>query len=282
MAPVYFNGVDVTKAYLNGRPVFLSFPGLGFDPDAQAYITAVEEADGQALEAGVRTAINDFVVGCKADGIWNAIKASAILAGARTLNGALVPLVGTAPTNFNFVSGDYNRKTGLRGDRTSKYLNSGRNNNADPQNNAHQSVWVSQAPTSGTATGFIGAEAADPGSSQITCGSSSPHPIEFRHRNGLSPISRGTFAQTGFIGQTRDNAANFVNRLGGVNQTSTAASGAPTAIPVLVFARNSNTSVPGLFSDARLSFYSIGESLNLAQLDTRVTNLTNAINAAIP
>jgi hypothetical protein len=26
MAPVYFNGVDVTKAYLNGRPVFLNLP----------------------------------------------------------------------------------------------------------------------------------------------------------------------------------------------------------------------------------------------------------------
>jgi hypothetical protein len=72
--------------------------GVAYDADAQAYITAVETADGQALETGVRDAINAFVVGCKADGIWNAIKASCILAGARTLTGALVPLVGTAPT----------------------------------------------------------------------------------------------------------------------------------------------------------------------------------------
>jgi hypothetical protein len=95
-----------------------------FDADAQAYITAVETADRQALEAGVRTAINDFVVGCKADGIWDAIKASCIMAGARTLTGALVPLKGTAPTNYNFVPGDYNRKTGLVGDGSSKNLNS--------------------------------------------------------------------------------------------------------------------------------------------------------------
>jgi hypothetical protein len=103
------------------------------DPDAGAYIAAVEAADGQLLEFGVGKAINDFVVGCKQDKIWDAIKASCILAGARTLNGALVPLAGTAPTNFNFVSGDYNRKTGLVGDGSSKYLNSNRNNNADPQ-----------------------------------------------------------------------------------------------------------------------------------------------------
>ena len=75
-----------------------------YDTDAGNYIQAVEAADGQALEAATRQAINNFVVGCKQDGIWSAIKASCILAGARTLNGALVPLVGTAPTNNNFVS----------------------------------------------------------------------------------------------------------------------------------------------------------------------------------
>jgi len=43
------------------------------DPDAAAYITAVETADGQALEEKVKIAIDNFVLGCKADGIWSAI-----------------------------------------------------------------------------------------------------------------------------------------------------------------------------------------------------------------
>jgi hypothetical protein len=115
---------------------WLITPTFSFDADAQTYITAVETADGQALETATRYAINNFVIGCKQDGIWSAIKASCILAGARTLSGALVPLVGTAPTNFNFVSGDYNRKTGLVGDKSTKYLDSNRNNNADPQNSS--------------------------------------------------------------------------------------------------------------------------------------------------
>ncbi len=97
------------------------FSGLT-DADAIAYVAAVEAADGQALEFGVGKAINDFVVGCKLDGTWSAIKASCILAGARTLNGALVPLAGTAPTNNNFVSGDYNRKTGVGGQWEYKVL----------------------------------------------------------------------------------------------------------------------------------------------------------------
>ena len=79
------------------------------DPDALAYLAEVERIDGQALESGTRNAVIAFVTGCKADGIWTAIKASCILSGARTLSGALMPLAGTAPSNFNFVSGDYNR-----------------------------------------------------------------------------------------------------------------------------------------------------------------------------
>jgi hypothetical protein len=101
------------------------------DPDAAAYITAVETADGQALEEKTKIAIDNFVLGCKADGIWNAIKASCILAGARTRLGALTPLVGTAPTSFNFVDGDYNRKTGLVGDGSTKYLDSNRAQQGD-------------------------------------------------------------------------------------------------------------------------------------------------------
>jgi len=117
------------------------------EPEAVSYVAAVEAADGQELEFGVARAINDFVVGCKNDGIWDAIKASCILAGARTLAGALVPLVGTAPTNYNFVAGDYDRETGLVGDGSTKYLDSNRNNNADPQDNKHLAVYCSSVTT---------------------------------------------------------------------------------------------------------------------------------------
>ena len=112
-----------------------------YDTDAGDYIQRVEGASGdnQALEPATRQAINNFVIGCKQDGIWNAIKASCILSGARTLAGALVPLVGTAPANNGFIGigTDYVRKTGLVGDGSTKYLDSNRNNNADPQNSKH-------------------------------------------------------------------------------------------------------------------------------------------------
>jgi hypothetical protein len=258
----------------------------GLDPDAKAYIAAVEFEDGQALESGVRKAINNFVVGCKVDGIWSAIKASCILAGARTLDGALVPLVGTAPTNNNFVSGDYNRETGLIGDASTKYLDSNRNNNADPQDSYHQAVYVTTGPTvvSGVTTSYIGAGAISTGASQITHDSVAGGTMTWRSRFGAPTpiIVTSTGNPTGFIGLRRSSSSTHVRRIGGADTSVGQTSEAPHNGNVLVFARNSATNVAGLFSNGRMAFYSIGESLDLALLDTRVSTLMTDLAAAIP
>jgi len=88
---------------------------LDLDADTQSYITAVELADGQSLEYSVKKAFNDFVVGCKTDQIWEAMRCTYLMMGPRTLAGSLVPLKGTTPTNINFVNADYSRKLGLLG-----------------------------------------------------------------------------------------------------------------------------------------------------------------------
>ena len=243
----------------------------GLDADAKTYITSVETADKQDLETGVRTAINAFVVGCKADGIWNAIEASAILAGARTLAGALQPLVGTAPTNFNFVSGDYNRATGLIGNGSTKYLNSNRAGNTEALNNQHMSVYVGTAATATNA--YIGL-GGDTGIYRNTTFNA----IDVRSRNS-SGGTTGSINSIGLMGISRSNASNFDARVDGNTVIINSASTTLNTQNTTVFARESGTS---LLADARLAFYSIGEALDLALLDTRVTNLMNQINGAIP
>jgi len=249
------------------------------DPDARDYIRRVAAADGQPLEPLVQRAIDAFVRGCKADGIWNAIKASCILAGARTLNGALIPLAGTAPTNYNFVAGDYNRKTGLVGDGSTKYLNSNRNNNADPQDNFHLAVNVGVAPTSSSARAYIGAGGANTGSTQITSSSASPFELEHRCRASTA-ANLGTVSNVGFIGLSRSQSSAFNSRVDGITQSNNVTSQTPFNGNILVFARE-NAGTPGLYSNGRFTFYSIGESLSLALLDARVTTLINAIGAAL-
>jgi hypothetical protein len=246
---------------------------LPADAEADAYIAAVEAADGQALESGVKFAIKNFVLCCKQDGIWDAIKASCILAGARTLDGALVPLVGPAPTNVGpFVSGDYNRKTGLVGNGSSKFLNSNRNNNADPQNSNHLAVYATTAQQNAT----IGAGVTDAGATSI----SNTTVIRARSRSGSLAISSLQLT-AGFHGISRSSSTTILLRGNGslesISQTSqTAFSG-----NVLVFARGTSAS-PIDSTSSRLAFYSIGESLDLALLDARVTDLINAFAAAIP
>ena len=256
-------------------------PGFQFDADASTYIEAVEAADEAAspgigaLETGVRYAINDFVIGCKNDGIWGAIKASCILAGARTLSGALVPLVGTAPTNPGnvFVEADYNRVTGLKGDGSTKYLDSGLDMQDVPADSIHQSVYVTSAGTNSAA--YIGGVYLNNGAylTEIVRDSTS---LYFRNRKVAGFTATGSQDSTGFLGTSRGDSTQFEYRLNGSTGTQAATLGGPHNGDFSVFSRTNYTR-----TSARLSFYSIGESLDLALLDTRVSNLMTAIGAAI-
>ena len=254
-----------------------------YDVDAGNYIQAVEAADAQALEPATRQAINNFVIGCKQDGIWTAIKASCILAGARTLAGALVPLVGTAPTNVNFISGDYNRKTGL-GDasNTTKYLSTNRAGNVDPQNSFHLSCYLTTQPNN-TATvnyAYLAGSINLTGSNIIGRSGSSARQIFTQNRGGSFAISDGT-AQAGFVGCSRGSSTAFNYRLAGVNGIVSSISQSSSSSTIEAF-RWVNGGTPGAYAANRIAFYSIGESLDLALLDARVTALINAFAAAIP
>jgi hypothetical protein len=253
-----------------------------YDTDAGDYIQRVEGASGdnQALEPATRQAINNFVIGCKQDGIWNAIKASCILSGARTLNGALQPLAGTAPTNFNFVSGDYNRKTGLAGNGSTKYLNSSRNNNADPQNSQHLSAYVTEQPNS-TGSGnyvYLGTNWSQSGSSAIGRSGTLARPMYAEMRYGTGFEGGSAFATTGFFGASIGSSSTFSVRYSGKAASQLSTSATPRNEDINVF-RNGGGSV---YTANRLAFYSIGESLDLALLDARVTALITAFGVAIP
>jgi hypothetical protein len=244
-------------------------PGFQFDTDASTYIEAVEVADAQALETATRYAINDFVIGCKQDGIWSAIKASCILSGARTTNGALVPLVGTAPTPFNFDlvgNTDYNRKTGLVGNGSTKYLDSNRTGNDDPSDNFHMSFYASSGTALiGTANSF----------SNILWRSDNAVRIKSAVSLGTSPAASGPY----FGGGNKSGSA-ITARVAGINYTQTRTdSGTTENITLYRFVQ---TNLIPSYSSARLSFYSIGESLDLALLDARVSALITAFGVAIP
>ena len=385
------------------HPYAGGYPGIGSQPlptdaDALDYLARVKAADGAGVEVGVATAVSAFITDSKALGVWDSIRASCILAGARTLAGALVPLKnegpelvdidnlptpsvnnfggscgtyvdgvmlnecvgtdafqprfsfnfglvagkqyavegrlagdisevsvrlgstgttlsyststgiisGTSTTNTNsfvvvfngtlaptsvtieslsireviasptnvangFVSGDYSRTAGLGDPGAASYLDTGRANNADPQNDNHLAVYETQ-PQSGVYTNRYLAGRQESSSPSFTLvgtgylnksasGALLGEPISI----GLHAVSRSSSSEFQYV------------RASGAPQTVEVASSAVTSVNnMLVF-----TYTGTQFTDARIGFYSIGTSLSLADLDTAVTNLITRLKFAL-
>jgi hypothetical protein len=241
------------------------------DADARAYLSSVRTADGSSLEPAVAKAINDFVAGCKTDAIWDAIKACCILCGAKTLSGALTPLKGIAPTNNGpFVAGDYDRETGLLGNASTKWLNSNRNNNAEPQDSKHIAVYRSVAAAD--PGGIIGSNDTGTGHTHIYTGFGS---FIFRN-NAATAASQPLITNTGavFLGTSRASSSSFSYRIGADGFSASVTSQTPANANIRIFETGGRT-------NARMAFYSIGEAVDLALLRTRVDALIAAIQAAI-
>ena len=95
--------------------------GGTFDPDAQVYFTAVEDAGG-TLTDNVKAEFDAFVVREKAGGRWGNIKRLYPFMGG-TIDAARVDVVtGIQATNSNFVDADADATIGLQGDGSTKSL----------------------------------------------------------------------------------------------------------------------------------------------------------------
>jgi len=244
------------------------------DTDALAYIAAVETADAQTLEDGVKFAFEDFIVGCKADGTWASLTASCILAGARTLSGALVPLVGPAPINNNFVSDDYNRITGLASDGSTKRLTS-LNNNSLGQNNSHFYIRITDEDSRTVTAGIMGTLASQTGSSAMRRNSSTA--LQFWSMSASAASISGTnvvFRKgCGVVRASSSQCRRFENGI--LFSANNIASSTPRNEAIYILAAGSS------YTTSRAAFFSIGANVNLTLLDSRVSTLINDLAAAI-
>lgn len=244
-------------------------PLATIDPVAVAWRSAVIAA-GSSVDGGVVNAVSRFVKGCKADGIWDAMKSVVLLAGADTLAGALAPLKGTAPTAYNSANALYSKTSGLKGDGSTFYLASNRNGNTDPEYSFHMAAFVSEASTSGSDSAVMGDNATGSGINQIVDAVTLSATL-FRNRN-VTGQSQAPNGQDGFLGSNRSGSASFTYRIGQTNYPATIASQSPDTANIVVFGRR-QFDLPQLYFPGRISYYSIGESLDLALLDARVSAL---------
>ena len=245
-----------------------------YDADAQAYIANVEAADGRPLEREVCVAINGFVVGCKVDENWSSLRAAVILLGARSLRGALVPLVGPSPVNYNFVTGDYNRTTGLLGSPGSKRIDTRLAHRSLPQDNMHYSVWI-HTRSSSIPTVYMGNGPSSTETGASNFGQETLTGMFVRNQNGTNITQLNTGLGVGFFGCSRSLAASYRVRVNGLNRVNNLVSQVPYNDNFYVYASSvtgSNISYP------RLSFYSVGLDVDLIKLDGRLTQMVQSVS----
>lgn len=257
-----------------------------YDPDAAAWFALVEGAtgDNQALEAAVKTALNDFVIGVKADGCFSLLEICGILCGARTATGALIPLIkpiaNSNPTQQGTAGGwTYGRKLGLAGNGTNNYVNTNYTIPVGNQNNCHVCIYKSSSANGGTNPYYIGTS--NSGLTQLAAiGANAIYPVSGTTTNGIT----GTPA--GLSGFSRTSSTNvIIMRSGSALTTVAIASGTPPTVPLFLNTIDVNGSPGTQWSSAPLTFYSAGKSMTSAQFDSyrsRVNTLMTALAAAIP
>jgi hypothetical protein len=247
-----------------------SAAGASYDADAQAWFDAVVAAGSTITDAN-KSAVSVFVAGCKTDGVWTPIKAACLLCAADSLTGALVPLVGSAPTNNNFVSGDYSRTTGLIGNASTKYLATNRACNADPQDSNHAAVYVHTALSAANQS-WIGNAALTTTGSRGAYPNSTSNVRSFASSNAAFSAAVNGTTSTGLVGVSRSGSSAIALRIAQNTSTGTTASATTQSETISVFASGTTR-----LANCRLSFYSLGENINLALLESRLATLMAAL-----
>jgi len=286
---IAIGGNAIIQKYPSGRiKVISTYPT---DQDSLNYVLNVENADGERLEEKTKTAMNDFIVGCKNDGIWTSIKESCLIGGARTLNGALIPLVGNEPTNINFVSSDYDRRIGIRSNYGDlKALKAGSRNLDYARDNVHAAVYVTQPLDIWYDYLFFYSV----NSRNIYLSVRDIELVYFRLRLCSSPASEGymywnpdwsTETFSGLVGMSKPDSSSIKLRLNGIDYSKSLSS-CPNGLwkrisyldgDIYLLTQNPESTNYWDFFPGIIGFYSLGEDIDLAKLENRLKIYFDAI-----
>jgi hypothetical protein len=235
--------------------------------------------------------MNNFIVGCKNSGVWDSAAQILLLSGARTLTGALVPVKGPAPTNNNFVSGNYNRKTGLgAASNGSKYLNS--NVSVNILGGTSHALFAYGAITGASGDIVLMGRYDGASSSSLISldewGNYSPPGRFFRsgtYINGQFPRDTSTSAATCMIGSRTSptSATLYVDGNSFSNSTTLGLAGSTQSLYIFALSNNGTPNTPSSSLLQTTGIFSTGlTATQAAALRTDTTTMINAFAAAIP
>ena len=242
---------------------------LTYEVAAENYFARLVTA-GDTTHTAYKTPITNYFTGLFQNNLWDKLESSALFVGVG-IQGVTVPLKSTMPTltNNNFVAGDLNTLTGLKGDASTKYLDTGALDNSTSQNDASLSVWVTDNVPLDNAYWIGSQRLAQRSAINNTA-------VKFSARTtSSSQVNPSPDLVDGFIGQTRTVGTDFdwfINtNSGNFVKASTTAFGQG----ISVFAQGAGSGK----NASRIATYHYGPALNLATLEGLQDTLLSEIAA---
>lgn len=259
------------------------------DPEVVAWRSAIA-ANGGSVSGGAVAAVNAFVRGCKADGVWDALLDVGLFAGVDNLNAALVKLktpsgVQRVLTNNNFVSADHTAtgaSAGLVGNGSSKFLNTG-------------FIGLGTLSTTSASVGFyttsphVGLSVTGAGEHSGSRFNVTNAPTGIESHLFNTTIGGGALSLSGaptarhIIASRVASNSHIIYSNGSQVASNAGSGGSISGLAFFLYAFNNN-GTPGSFSPQRDTFYHIGRGLsaaNAAALASRVNDLMRAFGANV-
>lgn len=253
-----------------GFPALRNYPpsGVSYDADVQTWIGG-RAAASDPVPTAYANAVNQYILDLKAiSGHWDTITQLLVFAGATTVAGGLVPIKGATPSHTALVDGDFALKTGVIGNTTTKFIDTGYTNADFGQDNIHGYALVTAAAS--VSSGLFGY---------------GPGPVNaFRIRwNSAARCNQGSNSTvsstaTGEYGLSRSASANYRRMIAGTVTTITATSATPYVGKMTVLATGTPTTASD-FCDARVLVWACGPATTLENYTTPGADLQTALNA---
>lgn len=209
---------------------------------------------------------------------WDNLESAASFVGVG-IEGVTVPLKSTMPTltNNNFVAGDLNVLTGLKGDGSTKYIDTGTKFNDCPQNDFSMSVNVTETLLESNSGNYLAYQSFVDGVSQIASSndsgvSNNDLVIRCQTRNANIISNQGSVED--FTGVSRELSTEYLVQYGASSTTITRASQAPANQIISLFGSPAVSK-----TNARFATFHIGRSLDMPTLRGLQNTLISEIAA---
>jgi hypothetical protein len=198
---------------------------------------------------------------------WDTAKTAGSFVGVG-IQGITIPLRNGMPTltNNNFIAGDLDQLTGLKGDGSTKWLSTGTFDDDTALNDISISIWITESPTI----------------TFSSCFSSGATEIDQGNLNQCGPNSRNYSSNNIFVtmlnymGHTRTGSTGYDYRFNGLTGTLTSTSVVTPSAGFSLFGRGTNASAK---SNPRIAAWHYSSAINDATLDALQDTLMSEIAA---